>query len=298
MSFSSFSNKNKNSTFSPSDNTFPPLPPIPFHGVAPRPRPGSIPINNQFNVLGQIPPKSGPCVPPLPNLNTTFSQKLQSSPTASSATPLPNTPLIPKSYIRHESYVEDPYHTIPDPYQTTSQILPPRWNYVPRNPMFTQEFYQHILQYTKSVEFEKTQCKYDPSNIGFSKFTIQRIISSKEWGQPWTLQALSEPFRQLKNITYYDYVDAWTFALFFENKTHRHTWFIRFKGFQCLEPIPHWFIQWWDRFGADEKLLPPRLKKAYDQWSLDPHDTLTLEKYPSMKNPSCKNIPILLRFFI
>ena len=84
--------------------------------------------------------------------------------------------MIAKSYIRHVAFVEDPYHTLADPYQTAIQILPPGWNFVPQNPMFTQAFYQYILHDTKFVEFEQTPCKYDPSYIGFSKFTIRRII--------------------------------------------------------------------------------------------------------------------------
>ena len=112
MSSSSSSNKNKNSTFSPSNNTFPLVPPIPFREAAPSRRLGSIPVTNQFNVLGKIPLISEPRLPPsVQNMNTTFSQKLQSSPTASSSTPLPNTLLIPKSYIKHECYMEEPYQT-------------------------------------------------------------------------------------------------------------------------------------------------------------------------------------------
>jgi hypothetical protein len=236
-------------------------------------------------------------------MNDTFSQKVSSSILATSATsispPLPEVnPLIPKSYIRLVCFVESPYDNESDPYKVATQILPPGWNFVPKHPLFTQAFYQHILKDTKSVEFETTPCKFDSSRIGFSKFTIRRIISPKEWGPPWTLRALSESFSNIKTISYYDYIDAWTYTLFFENNNHRHTWFIRFKGFHGTEPIPHWFLQWWDRFGPDEKLFPESLKKAYDQWAANPHDTPSLDKYPAMKNPPFKNIPVLLRFHI
>ncbi|KAB1213290.1 Vacuolar-processing enzyme [Morella rubra] len=36
---------------------------------------------------------------------------------------------------------------------------------------------------------------------------------------------------------------------------------------------------WWDRFGADEKLFPPGLKKAYEQWPLDYSAKLQIAKH-------------------
>ena len=89
----------------------------------PRPflRPGSVPFHNTFTLLGNIPsvtPKT-----PFPPLDKTFSQKAQAAQEndntqkdkAQSFPYNPNDVMVAKSYIRHVTFVEDPYHTLANP---------------------------------------------------------------------------------------------------------------------------------------------------------------------------------------
>jgi hypothetical protein len=131
-----------NKSSSEQSSNFPPLPPFVYRGNTrppgprpPGPRPGAIPVpvQNQFTVLGQIPqiPSiSSPLASVPPLMNATFSQKVSSSISSTSATPisppLPDVnPLIPKSYIRLVCFVESPYDNECDPYKVAAKILPP-----------------------------------------------------------------------------------------------------------------------------------------------------------------------------
>lgn len=46
------------------------------------------------------------------------------------------------------------------------------------------------------------------------------------------------------NFTYWDYIEAFSKALYYNNDRHKHTWFIKICAKIFAEPIPNWFIDW------------------------------------------------------
>lgn len=71
----------------------------------------------------------------------------------------------------------------------------------------------------------------------YSKFIIRKIITSNEWGDSLFKQ------RELKYgkphwYSYFDYIQAWTGALLYENRQRKFSWFIQFQLEKEIKEFP------------------------------------------------------------
>ena len=62
---------------------------------------------------------------------------------------------------------------------------------------------------------------------------------------------------------YWDYVDAWYYVFWDQNKFYKHTWFIYFKT-KTKYDFPQWFRHWWDFFGPLPEMFPPTVVQAFE----------------------------------
>ncbi|KAG5620268.1 hypothetical protein H5410_005486 [Solanum commersonii] len=47
------------------------------------------------------------------------------------------------------------------------------------------------------------------------------------------------------NFTYWDYINAFSKVLYYNNERHKHTWFVKVCAKIFAETIPNWFLNWW-----------------------------------------------------
>ncbi|KAG5590211.1 hypothetical protein H5410_040725 [Solanum commersonii] len=72
---------------------------------------------------------------------------------------------------------------------------------------------------------------------------VKQIISIEDWG----ISSMKE--RQISlnkiptNFTYWDYINTFSKVLYYNNKRHKHTWFIKVCAKICVDPIPNWFLE-------------------------------------------------------
>ncbi|KAG5605747.1 hypothetical protein H5410_027239 [Solanum commersonii] len=95
---------------------------------------------------------------------------------------------------------------------------------------------------------------------------IKQIISIEDWG----ISSMKE--RQISlnkiptNFTYWDYINAFSKVLYYNNERHKHTWFIKVCAKVFVDPIPNWFLNWWSYHGPTIKILPDPFLKLYKNW--------------------------------
>ena len=145
------------------------------------------------------------------------------------------------------------------------EFLPQEWHYLPKQPEKNIKFYKSILIQEKSTQIENIMNKGNPLEFLYQKFIITGFVSSKEWGRhPSLLKTLID----LKTLTssklhysYYDYMDAFEKVLFYQNKSFDHSWFLMFDK-KFSNPIPTWFLKWWEMFGSVPQIFLEPLQDA------------------------------------
>ncbi|KAG5570673.1 hypothetical protein H5410_060439 [Solanum commersonii] len=129
---------------------------------------------------------------------------------------------------------------------------------------------------TGSVEFQHFSGYNTNENVyNFSKIIIKHIISIEDWG----ISSMKERQNSLNKVptsfTYWDYINAFSKVLYYNNERHKHTWFIKVCVKIFADPIPNWFLNWWSYHGPTVKILPDPFLKLYKNWvkvSLDLND--------------------------
>ncbi|KAG5629659.1 hypothetical protein H5410_001376 [Solanum commersonii] len=117
--------------------------------------------------------------------------------------------------------------------------------YFPGESYKTCLYYGTILTNTGSVEFQHFSGYNTNENVyNFSKMIIKQIISIEDW----------------------DYINAFSKVLYYNNERHKHTWFIKVCAKIFVDPIPNWFLNWWSYHGLTVKILPDPFLKLYKNW--------------------------------
>ncbi|KAG5579482.1 hypothetical protein H5410_050109 [Solanum commersonii] len=139
--------------------------------------------------------------------------------------------------------------------------------YFPGESYKTRLYYETILTNTGSVEFQDFSGYNTSENVyNFSKMIIKQIISIEDWG----ISSMKE--RQISlnkiptNFTYWDYINAFSKVLYYNNERHKHIWFIKVCAKIFVNPISNWFLNWWSYHGPTVKILPDPFLKLYKNW--------------------------------
>jgi hypothetical protein len=105
--------------------------------------------------------------------------------------------------------------------------------------------------------------------INFSKCHITKILSPKEWGlDPNGEKAIKIVGDKIIYFNYWDYVQAFTQAFYYQNPKNKHSWFFSINPQIINRPIPNWFLNWWTKFGPiTNEILPENLEELYKKWS-------------------------------
>ncbi|KAG5611600.1 hypothetical protein H5410_022881, partial [Solanum commersonii] len=117
--------------------------------------------------------------------------------------------------------------------------------YFPGESYKTRLYYETILTNTGSVEFQHFSGYNTKERVyNFSKMIIKQIISIEDW----------------------DYINAFSKVLYYNNEKHKHTWFIKVCAKIFVDPIPNWFLNWWSYHGPTVNILPDPFLKLYKNW--------------------------------
>jgi hypothetical protein len=237
-----------------------------------QPNSSSSPINmlNKFQVLGS----------PRPTYNSTLASPAPSPyhisnfPTANyvpkNITPrltqhtqrptqhaIQTSPYVQKAYTANLFHVKPCHSHLRNPLDIAKSFFPPKWNFIPTHPAKSVNFYRDILKHTESVTLVPIDYQFDleKKNIAFHNCYIRKIISLRDWGRPFDLQFLP---RHTKKFNYYDYIEAWTKVIFYQNNKDNHSWYFCFDN-QFNSQLPSWFNRWWNAYDTIPEVLPPAL---------------------------------------
>ncbi|KAG5594632.1 hypothetical protein H5410_035864 [Solanum commersonii] len=139
--------------------------------------------------------------------------------------------------------------------------------YFPGESYKTRSYYETILITTGSVEFEHFS-GYNTSEkvYNFSKMIIKQIISIEEWGIS-SMKERQMSFNKVPtSFTYWDYINAFSKVLYYNNERQKHTWFLKVCAKIFAHPLPNWFINWWSYHGPTAKILLEPFLKLYKEW--------------------------------
>ncbi|WMV37067.1 hypothetical protein MTR67_030452 [Solanum verrucosum] len=140
--------------------------------------------------------------------------------------------------------------------------------YFPGESYKTRSYYETILITTGSVEFQHFS-GYNTSEkvYHFSKMIIKQIISIEEWGIS-SMKERQMSFNKVPtSFTYWDYINAFSKVLYYNNERHKHTWFLKVCAKIFSHPLPNWFINWWSYHGPTAKILSEPFLKLYKEWN-------------------------------
>lgn len=136
----------------------------------------------------------------------------------------------------------------------------------------TLAYYRDILLHHQSIVIKPIPDKNNPNITIYHSFYIHNIVSLKEWGHPSQLKELPN---HPAPYSYYDYIDAFSKVLYYENETFSHSWFLSFDH-KFKSQIPSWFLRWWSQHGATPELLPSDLSEQVNYFkSVYPTDQHT-----------------------
>nr|GFA48203.1 hypothetical protein CTI12_AA175730 [Tanacetum cinerariifolium] len=143
---------------------------------------------------------------------------------------------------------------------TLTDYLYPKNTHFYTNDWQNPEYYETILQETRSIVVYHTYSKENPKKIEYSKVKIFKVISLEEWGSKPHINKVLAGCSNYPAYNYYDYQEAWykTFLL----RNFNHTWFIRFNEvFQ--NKYPKWFTKSFMYMGSIPEIFPPRILEGY-----------------------------------
>ncbi|KAG5596056.1 hypothetical protein H5410_037288 [Solanum commersonii] len=121
--------------------------------------------------------------------------------------------------------------------------------YFPGESYKTQKYYETLLIST-GVEFQHFSGYNTSENVyNFSKMIIKHVIHIEDWGISSMTERQFNLNKVMVSFTYWDYIQAFNKVLCYNNKRHKHTWFIKVCAKIFANPIPNWFLNWWSYYG-------------------------------------------------
>jgi hypothetical protein len=148
--------------------------------------------------------------------------------------------------------------------------------------------YEAILIESKSIEIVHNTWNTTPNSpYTYSKCIIKQVHDRNVWGFD-----LNKP-RRLRNgveFNFWDYIEAWNYAFYYQNNARKHTWFFKLGQELCNKELPNWFLNnWWNFFGPEEDVFPKELKNWFIIW----------KKYcPSLKRFEEGKLPLGLDLYL
>ncbi|CAK8578290.1 unnamed protein product [Lathyrus sativus] len=105
------------------------------------------------------------------------------------------------------------------------------------------------------------------SFINVSKCHINKILLPREWGlNPNAEKAIRIAEGKYIYFNYWDYVQAFTQAFYYQNPKNKPSWFFSINQEMVNKPIPNWFYEWWAKFGPSLEILPKEILNLYNPW--------------------------------
>ncbi|KAG5594635.1 hypothetical protein H5410_035867 [Solanum commersonii] len=96
---------------------------------------------------------------------------------------------------------------------------------------------------------------------------IKQIIVIEDWG----ISSMTEREFSLNKVTikftFWDYIQAFSKVLCYNNERHKHTWFIKVCAKIFVNPLPNCFLNWWSYHGPTIKIFPEPFLKLYREWT-------------------------------
>ncbi|CAK8578897.1 unnamed protein product [Lathyrus sativus] len=125
-----------------------------------------------------------------------------------------------------------------------------------------------LLTVTESVTITHHYQNNNPESfINFSKCHINKILLPREWGlNPNAEKAIRIAEGKYIYFNYWDYVQAFTQAFYYQNPKNKHSWFFSINEEMVNKPIPNWFYEWWAKFGPSLEILPKEILNLYNPW--------------------------------
>ncbi|XP_045802470.1 uncharacterized protein LOC123896070 [Trifolium pratense] len=125
-----------------------------------------------------------------------------------------------------------------------------------------------LLTVTESVTITHYYQNNNPESfINFSKCHINKILLPREWGlNPNGEKAIKIAEDKYIYFNYWDYIQAFTQAFYYQNPKNKHSWFFSINPEIVDKPIPNWFFNWWIKFGPSLEILPKEVGELYTPW--------------------------------
>ena len=130
---------------------------------------------------------------------------------------------------------------------------------------YPKEFYYYtqILVQTGSIVLDSTN--RTGGEWAFSKIIIKKVISPDDW--PGDLFVPREMKNVIpKNFNYFDYMQAWESALYYNNRQRKFSWFLQFQLDEPRKPFPNWFFSWFQDWGLYPIILPIKVEKVFKEF--------------------------------
>ncbi|CAK8563260.1 unnamed protein product [Lathyrus sativus] len=124
-----------------------------------------------------------------------------------------------------------------------------------------------LLTVTESVTITHHYQNNNPESfINFSKCHVNKILLPREWGlNPNAEKAIRITEGKYIYFNYWDYVQAFTQAFYYQNPKNKHSFF-SINEEMINKPIPNWFYEWWAKFGPSLEILPKEILNLYNPW--------------------------------
>lgn len=125
-----------------------------------------------------------------------------------------------------------------------------------------------LLTITGSITITHHYQNNNPDSfINFSKCHINKILLPREWGlNPNGEKAIRVAEGKYIYFNYWDYVEAFSKAFYYQNPKNKHSWFFSINPEILEKPIPNWFFEWWSKFGPSLEILPQEVNDLYKTW--------------------------------
>ncbi|WJX71173.1 hypothetical protein P8452_55195 [Trifolium repens] len=125
-----------------------------------------------------------------------------------------------------------------------------------------------LLTVTESVTISHYYQNNNPESfINFSKCHINKILLPREWGlNPNGEKAIKIAEGKYIYFNYWDYIQAFTHAFYYQNPKNKHSWFFSVNPEIVEKPMPNWFFEWWIKFGPSLEILPKEIMDLYTPW--------------------------------
>ncbi|CAK8569255.1 unnamed protein product [Lathyrus sativus] len=125
-----------------------------------------------------------------------------------------------------------------------------------------------LLTVTESVTITHHYQNNNPESfINFSKCHINKILLPREWGlNPNAEKAIRIAEGKYIYFNYWDCVQAFTQAFYYQNSKNKHSWFFSINQEMVNKLITNWFYEWWAKFCPSLEILPKEILNLYNPW--------------------------------